>query len=89
MPEAARATAGNVAYHKAANGSSKGDTKPVAGNQERFNAKITTKIMAIQKLGNATPTEVSTITSLSPSPPAREAARMPSGTPTATESVTA
>ena len=65
--------------------SSDGATNPVAGNHCRSSANSATKIIAIQKLGNATPTELSSMVARSAQPPDLAAARMPMGTPISTE----
>ena len=74
MTPTASATAGKVACMIALQGSVSSGAAPVVGNQCSPSERVATRIMASQKLGNATPREASPVMNASSRVPTRVAA---------------
>ena len=67
MPSAAMRNAGSSACRIASHGDTAKDFAPVAGSQFSLSEMTATRIMASQKLGIATPSEATMLTSCRPS----------------------
>ncbi len=86
MPAAASVIAGNVADLRNGTNPSLMLTKPVAGNHVSVRANTVTSTIPNQKLGTATPSELSPVSTRSASLPRRIAAITPSGMPITSDS---